>query len=43
MRSGRAPVSRGRDGPAGLWAVTVPANGKARLKYREVDIEDDDE
>ena len=25
-----------------VWRTTVPANGKARLKYREVDIEDPD-
>jgi hypothetical protein len=32
---------REKDGKK-IWAVTVPANGKARLKYREVDLEDDD-
>lgn len=25
-----------------IWSVTVPANGKARLKYREVDLEEED-
>jgi hypothetical protein len=32
---------RQKDGKK-IWAVTVPANGKARLDYREVDLEEDD-
>jgi hypothetical protein len=31
-----------RDGKK-IWSATVPANGKTRLKYREVDIEDPDD
>lgn len=31
---------REKDGKK-VWSVTVPANGKARLKYREVDIEEE--
>jgi hypothetical protein len=30
---------REKDGKK-IWSVTVPANGKARLKYRETDLED---
>ena len=33
---------RSKDGKT-IWSVTVPANGKARLKYREVDIEEEEE
>ena len=36
---GRTRVKDGKK----IWSVTVPANGKARLKYREVDIEDADD
>lgn len=31
---------RDKDGKR-IWSVTVPAEGKARLKYREVDLEED--